>query len=708
MLLFVLLCLGVSQGTKFVSYVGQAGPGWGNPGTNEEFLKYIGVPGYGGDFGYNVLNFAFWVSTSTNGGAAVNGAAFDWQTISTRITSSSLRTTLTGSASPTAAALRSAIKTLYKTKNIDICISAFGGTDHPMGNGASAVATGQSLAAYAKQYDYDCVDVDWEEAYYGKFNAGAGGEEWLCTLTDTLYSNLHSDGVYITHAPQAPYFMGSTLSQYPDGGYTTVHKNCGAKISWYNVQFYNQGSTTYADYSGLFEQSIGWSKNSAVYQIMDGASPENVPVPAEKIVVGKHTLGDGSSFVSGSTLQSVFNDALSAGRWDTGFMSWQFYREIASADSERLITGVLGANWTPSAPTPPTTASPTFPPSPSPAPTRNPTRAVTGNIQIVNFGAASGQWYYALNVLGSRYPVSAVQILMANNVWFDCIDAGYAWKCSVSAQISYPLSVRMTAGGDTLTAYGVVTDTAEGAVFDFGANFGDASGGSVATPNPAQIPTAKPTAKPTAGAVATPPPVPSSGSGITVTARSGSGAWWFTCSLSNVPSGISIESVRMKHSGSNRWETGVYKTWSGGYYQFSKNTPFSPPLSFKIKATTGQELTGYNLLDSYSAGSSGTLSGSFSSAFSFEDGDGAESGGASSWTLWFAVAMVVLLVAAAAVFFVIRRRRTSAKMFFEDSKGIQVADDEHLKTEGADSTAVLEADEEQQIVVEVEAHPSTM
>jgi len=562
MLLFLLLCVAVSQGTKFVSYIGQAGPGWSSPGTDEEFLKYIGVPGYGGDIGYNVLNFAFWVSTSDNGGAAVNGAAYDWQTISTRIASSSLRTALTGSASPTAAELRSAIKSLYKTKNIDICISAFGGTDHPMGNGEDAVATGQALAAYAKEYDYDCIDVDWEEAYNGKFSANGGGEEWLCSLTETLHSALQSDGIYITHAPQAPYFMGSTLYQYPNGGYTTVHKNCGDKISWYNVQFYNQGSTKYDSYAALFEEATGWSKNSAVYQIMDGASPENVPVPAEKIVVGKHTLGDGSTFVDGSTLRSIFDSALAAGRWNTGFMTWHFYKELSSADDDRLITKVLGANWPPSAPTPPTTASPTFPPSPTPAPT--------------------------------------------------------------------------------------VPDL----------------------------------------------------SGITVTARAGSGAWWFTCSVSNIPQGISIESVQMRPSGSSQWETGVYKTWSGGYYQFNQNTPFSLPLSFKIKATTGQELTGYDLITSYDEGSSGTMSGSFSSAFSAEDGDAGSDG--ASWTLWLAVVIVVLLAAAAVVFLVVRRRRTSAKIFFDDSNGIQVA-----KTKGAgspvtESTAVLEEDEEQQIVVDVE------
>merc|ERR1719229_1715683 len=140
--------------------------------------------------------------------------------------------------------------------------------------------------------------------------------------------------------------MGSTINQYPHGGYNKVHQNCGSQIDWYNIQFYNQGSTSYNTYSGLFQTSIGWSGNSGVYQIMNGASPENVKVPASKIVVGKHTYGDGSSFLSGLNLKSIFNAALAAGQWDAGFMSWQFYKEIyPSSGSAALIDEVINANW---------------------------------------------------------------------------------------------------------------------------------------------------------------------------------------------------------------------------------------------------------------------------------------------------------------------------------------------------------------------------
>merc|ERR1711920_511465 len=144
--------------------------------------------------------------------------------------------------------------------------------------------------------------------------------------------------------------------------------------------------------------SIGWSSNSAVYQIMDGASPESVTIPAEKLVVGKHTNGDGSSFIDGASLKTIFNSALADGRWSAGFMTWQFYKEIYPSSGTPLIDEVITANWptdgtdttaTPTSTTTPTTtatastASSTTTPTTTagPSSTTTPTTS-TDNIQI--------------------------------------------------------------------------------------------------------------------------------------------------------------------------------------------------------------------------------------------------------------------------------------------------------------------------------------
>ena len=75
--------------------------------------------------------------------------------------------------------------------------------------------------------------------------AGSGpAVAWLCTLTKALRRALPSPRYLISHAPQAPYF---------DLGYDVVHRNCGADIDYYNVQFYNQGNY-YVTESGLIDK----------------------------------------------------------------------------------------------------------------------------------------------------------------------------------------------------------------------------------------------------------------------------------------------------------------------------------------------------------------------------------------------------------------------------------------------------------------------
>lgn len=66
----------------------------------------------------------------------------------------------------------------------------------------------------------------------------------------------------ITHAPQAPYFGGIAL--YPNNGYLAVEQRVGSMIQFYNVQFYNQGSTPYNTAPSLFNVSGGWAAGTSV------------------------------------------------------------------------------------------------------------------------------------------------------------------------------------------------------------------------------------------------------------------------------------------------------------------------------------------------------------------------------------------------------------------------------------------------------------
>merc|ERR1712176_440548 len=620
--------------------------------------------------------------------------AFEWQNILNRITSTSLKIELTGSANPTANDLRAAIKSLYNNAGIKIFISAFGGADHPMENGADPAQTATDLAEYANMYLYDGVDVDWEEAISGKFQSGAGGEVWLCALTDNLRNALPADKE-ISHAPQSPYFMGSTLNQYPDGGYATVHQNCGDNIDFYNVQFYNQGGSTYNTYDSLFVSSIGWSQNSAVYQIMDGASPERVTIPASKLVVGKHTNGDGSSFIDGASLKTIFNSALVDGRWSAGFMTWQFYKEIYPSSGTPLIDEVIIANWptegtdttaTPTSTTTPTTtatastaASTTTPTTTATASTAASTTTVsstagpsstatpttsTDNIQIINHHGVN-EWYFAANVNGisDGFNLNKFEIQKANNVWFECgqcADSSLLYTCILDSEIALPVSVRLSAvhsdgSQHIITSQNFISTFDYGEISDFGSNFAASS-----------------TSSPTTTSAAT-SSTDSTQSGnpqqITLTNRGSSGVWWYAVTVSDP-----ITSIEMRGSGQPDWEMGVFnEEWAGDYYTFNQNIngQYQLPLSFRVTLLDGTLIIANDAINSFDEGVSATIDVSGNAPFQFKDGNANGSGsvfGFYSFVTIVAVIVVGLIIAV----IVYRRRKSKAQVSIDKEIEIEI------------------------------------
>jgi len=138
--------------------------------------------------------------------------------------------------------------------------------------------------------------------------------------------------------------------------------------------------------------------------------------------------------------------------------------------------------------------------------------------------------------------------------------------------------------------------------------------GSDSTPSPT-IPVVDPVL-PTS--IATPSPIPS-GNGILITNRAGSGQWWYTVELSDVPSNIAIESVYLRHSASSTWELGEYHQW-GDYYSFHETAPFDGPFDFRMVSTSGLEIESLDVVEDYTAGTSGRMTASFDAAFTMEEG----------------------------------------------------------------------------------------
>lgn len=194
-------------------------------------------------------------------------------------------------------------------------ISAFGSTDLPTTNGKNPNQEARKLANFVKNNNLDGVDVDFVDN--NGMNVGLA-EAWLIEFTRTLRTKLGSDYI-ITHSPQAPYFKEEHYTQ--GGGYMKIHDAVGDLIDFYNVMFYNQGSTSYDTYRGLFKQSIGWASGTSVKEIIDRG------IPSEKLVLGKPaTAADvyNTGLVDSNQLGNWIVKANNQFGWSTGVMFWQY------------------------------------------------------------------------------------------------------------------------------------------------------------------------------------------------------------------------------------------------------------------------------------------------------------------------------------------------------------------------------------------------
>ena len=264
----------------------------------------LGVPGYAANTAYNVIILAFWLSTGPADVAAVWADPLKFFSTENPWgqTNDQIQKTLVAA---------------YHSKGIKVLISAFGATEFPSSAGADPVVTCTKLAQWAKNNNLDGIDLDWEDT--AAFTSRTG-EDWLIKCTKAARVILPVGQYILSHAPQAPYFMGT--NQYPNGGYLKVHKEVGNLIDFYNVQFYNQGSTTYESYESLFVKADGWSTTTSVKEIMDKGIPE------KKIVVGKPAIKSDAAntgYVTAANLEAFITKAKNSGiNWNGGVMTWQY------------------------------------------------------------------------------------------------------------------------------------------------------------------------------------------------------------------------------------------------------------------------------------------------------------------------------------------------------------------------------------------------
>jgi len=211
---------------------------------------------------------------------------------------------------------RSTIKSQYNAAGISLIVSAFGSTDAPTSEGADPVATANTMAAWVKQYDLDGIDVDYED-FNAMDSSSSAAETWLISFTQQLRSQLPQGQYIISHAPVAPWFSPSSI--WAGGGYLKVDQEAGSLIDWYNVQFYNQGTSEYTTCTNLLTTSGGTYPGSSLFEIAANG------VSLDKLVIGKPgNSGDADDgYIAPATLAGCVEQAKSQG-WDAGVMVWEF------------------------------------------------------------------------------------------------------------------------------------------------------------------------------------------------------------------------------------------------------------------------------------------------------------------------------------------------------------------------------------------------
>ncbi|KAI9632985.1 glycoside hydrolase superfamily [Dioszegia hungarica] len=202
----------------------------------------------------------------------------------------------------------------YHNAGIALMVSAFGSTDQPTTWGKDPLATAQQLAKFVVDYEFDGVDIDYEDM--GAMNSDQA-ERWLIPFQKEL-RRLLPKPYLISHAPVAPWFTSS--SAYRSGAYVAIHQSVGDGIDFYNMQFYNQGDGVYTDCNSLINSSGGYWPGTSVMEMNSYAK-----VPLNKIVIGKPLdAGKASNgYMSPQDLNVCVNQARGKG-WNGGVMFWEW------------------------------------------------------------------------------------------------------------------------------------------------------------------------------------------------------------------------------------------------------------------------------------------------------------------------------------------------------------------------------------------------
>jgi chitinase len=214
-----------------------------------------------------------------------------------------------------------------------IVLATAGGSEvTPYTLDANAYAMG--VVNFVQQYRLDGIDFDLEKLHQTCTSPGLTASaviQWMVTATKKARSLLGPLAI-ITHAPQAPYFgaVGGSGWAGSTGCYTAVWLQCVTgtinAISWFNMQYYNQGATCYTSYTSLFVESNA----GGVCPPFPGTSVSEIVsygVPLTAMVIGKPLRSDdaGSGYVAPAQLHTYLQQAQVSLSWNAGVMVWSWH-----------------------------------------------------------------------------------------------------------------------------------------------------------------------------------------------------------------------------------------------------------------------------------------------------------------------------------------------------------------------------------------------
>lgn len=263
------------------------------------------MPGYTDEKIYNYLSFGFWKCADVP-----TEAALVWSKPIEFFGEDSIF----GKTKPE---IQQNLKAKYVSGKVQVLASAFGSQEMPTSSGYSWQDCANGLASFVLENKLDGCDISWQDT---AALLDGSGVKWLNSFNNHLRKLLPNHT--IVHSPMAGYFNDKFFTK---GSYLDVSTQEGKNINFFNIQYFNQGTSMYKNYTELFIASSGAYPGTAVAELVRAG------VQQSKIVVTKPvTPSDisGSGWIDGSVLGSLVSQAYDDFQWFSGVALWQYSSDV--------------------------------------------------------------------------------------------------------------------------------------------------------------------------------------------------------------------------------------------------------------------------------------------------------------------------------------------------------------------------------------------